>query len=61
MHYKYRCKECSQEHELEQTIAEGEAYLKNSSCNSCGGVIYRVMQKTGFVLEGMGWYTKGGY
>jgi predicted nucleic acid-binding Zn ribbon protein len=61
MKYRYKCKECSQEHELDQTIQEGEEYLKNNTCQSCGGGIYRVMQATSFVLQGAGWYTKGGY
>lgn len=64
--YIYRCKKCKDTIELQQSFKEGDEFLRegNYRCLApdCGGTEgERVITTASFILEGRGWYNKGGY
>lgn len=64
MDYEYFCEECCKEDEVievSQKITEDALTV----CPKCGcddkEKFYRQISKTSFILNGTGWFNKGGY
>lgn len=58
--YTYRCKECSDEVDLIQSISEGDHYLAaGPRCRKCEGQVERIIKGVSFKLEGRGWERDG--
>lgn len=58
--YKYKCQneKCNHEFEIKQSIKDD----KLKTCDKCKeDKLDRVPQKSDFVLNGDGWFNKGGY
>jgi putative FmdB family regulatory protein len=62
MKYTWECKGCKQVQVVDRTMADIE-HGPDEACPLCGGKDFeRIISKgTGFILNGSGWYNKGGY
>ncbi len=58
MIYEYMCRECDHRWEAEQRIMDPPMEV----CPACQKhAAMRLISKTSFILNGEGWYAKGGY
>jgi putative FmdB family regulatory protein len=51
--YEYECRRCSRRFEVRQRISEPAL----STCDECGGPVYRLLAAAPFILKGQGWYV----
>lgn len=50
--YEYRCTGCRGEFEYRQSMREAARTV----CESCGGLLERLISRSSFLLKGSGWY-----
>lgn len=58
--YVWKCKECAAAQEVERPISESA--VPPSKCEACGNTSTgwsKVIQPSGFVLKGSGWFRDG--
>ena len=51
--YEYQCDACSRIFEIRQRISEPAL----TRCETCGGVVRRLLSAAPFILKGEGWYV----
>jgi putative FmdB family regulatory protein len=51
--YEYQCNACSRIFEIRQRISEPAL----TRCETCGGVVKRLLSAAPFILKGEGWYV----
>ena len=50
--YEYECRKCKQRHEIMQKMSDEPL----TTCEGCGGELYRVISPSGLSFKGAGWY-----
>lgn len=50
--YEYQCKGCGGEFEYQQRMSDDPKTV----CESCGGLLERLISRSSFLLKGSGWY-----
>lgn len=53
--YEYQCQACGLVFEAIQKFSDAAL----TECRSCGGVVEKLISRSGFALKGGGWYDQG--
>ncbi|MDF1614496.1 FmdB family zinc ribbon protein [Desulfurivibrio dismutans] len=53
--YEYECQSCQKITETRQSISDAPL----TTCESCGGVLSKIISQSSFQLKGGGWYADG--
>lgn len=53
--YEYQCEKCQKTTEVIQKFSDAPL----TTCESCGGTLFKPLQRTAFHLKGGGWYADG--